>query len=68
MEWLFAVVAEKRSEISPDGLLALVTAVFDVFGGGDGANACVLQGILGHAEGEWIGVGVGAGAGALGLC
>ena len=37
MEWLFAVVAEKRSEISPDGLLALVTAVFDVLGGGDGA-------------------------------
>ena len=32
------------------------------------ANACVLQGMLGHAEGEWIGVGVGAGAGALGLC
>ena len=37
MEWLFAVVAEKRSEISPDGLLALVTAMFGVLGGGDGA-------------------------------
>ena len=38
------------------------------------ANACVVQGMLGHAEGEWIGVVVGAGAGAgagadaLGLC